>query len=189
MKWIIVLRLVEICISTATEILYVLPDNSTDSVSCPSQPCATLSQYLLDNGTLPVVSNVEYHFLPGEHHVPANMILQDLHNFSIVGTFNLSSPVVLVGCPQAHVIEIIDCSFVIITNVVIKHCSILPNSRTELRNLILSCCFSCKLQNVTLLQFGLKAKSLIGESYLHNIELEVTRFPEFCCQSFLIQYH
>ena len=174
--------------STATEILYVLPDNSTDAVSCPSQPCATLSQYLLHNGTLPVVSNVEYHFLPGEHHVPANVTLQDLHNLSIVGTFNLSSPVVLVGCSQAYVIEIIDCSFVIITNVIIKHCGILPNGRTELRNLILSCCFSCKLQNVTLLQYGLKALSLIGESYLHNIKLEITRFPEFCCQSFLIQY-
>ena len=61
--------------STATETLYVLPDNVTN-VICPSHPCATLSQYLLDNGTLPVVSNVEYHFLPGEHHVPANMVLQ-----------------------------------------------------------------------------------------------------------------
>ena len=190
MKWITVLSFVEICMSTATEILYVLPDNSTDAPSCPSQPCATLSQYLLDNGTLPVVSNVEYHFLPGEHHVPANMTLQDLHNFSIIGTFNSSSPVMLVGCSQAHVIEIINSCFVIITNVVIKHCNILPNSRTEfyLRNLKLSCCFSCKLQNITLLQYGLKALSLIGKSYLHNIKLEIPRFPEFCCQAILIQY-
>ena len=59
----------QIWISTATKILYILPDNSTDAVSCPSQPCATLSQYFLDNGTLPVVSNVEYYFLPGEHYM------------------------------------------------------------------------------------------------------------------------
>ena len=52
------------------QVFYVLPDNSTNA-SCSLQPCATLSQYLLDNnGSLPVVSNVEYHFLPGEHHVP-----------------------------------------------------------------------------------------------------------------------
>ena len=191
MKWIIVLSFVEIYVSATMEVLYVLPDNSTDAVSCPSQPCATLSQYLLDNGTLPVVSNVEFHFLPGEHHVPANMILHGLHNFSIIGMFTLSSPVVLVGsCSQRHVIEIYDSSFVIITNVVIKHCSIWPNRRTEmhLRNIQLSCCFSCKLQNVTLLQYGLKAKGLIGESYLHNIKLEITQFPESCCQSFLIHY-
>ena len=183
-----VLTTVEFCTSTANEILYVLPDNSTDATSCPSQPCATLSQYLLNNGTLPVVSNVEYHFLPGEHHVPANMTLQDLHNFSIIGTFSSSSPAVLVGCSRAHVIDIINSCFVMITNVVIKHCSILPTDRNELRNLKLSCCFSCKLQNVTLLQYGLIALSLIGESYLHNIKLEITQFPEFCCQAILIQY-
>ena len=174
--------------STATDILYVLPDNSTNTTSCPSQPCASLSQYLLDNGTLPVVSNVEYHFLPGEHHVPANMALQNLHNFSIIGTFYTSSPVVLVGCSQGHVIDIINSCFVVITNVVIKHCSILSNGRTKLRNIKLFCCFSCKLQNVTLLQYGLTALSMIGESYLHNIKLEIIEMPEFCCQAIFMQY-
>ena len=85
MEWhqLFILVTTQVWISTAAEILYVLPDNSTN-VSCPSQPCATLSRHLLDNGTLPVVSNVEYHLLPGEHHVPANMILQNLYNFSVI---------------------------------------------------------------------------------------------------------
>ena len=188
MKWITVLSFVEICMSTATEILYVLPDNSTNAASCPSQPCVTLSQYLLDNGTLSIVSNVEYHFLPGEHHVPANMTLQSLHNFSIIGTFSSLSPVVLVGCTQAHVIDIINSCFVTITNVVFRHCSILPNGRTKLRNIKFFCCFSCKLQNVTLLQYGLTAISMIGESYLHNIKLKITELPKFCCQAIFIKY-
>ena len=68
--------------SAANEIFYVLPDNSTNAVSCPSQPCATLSQYMLDNGTLPVVSNVEYQFLPGEHHVPATKFAQLFNNWN-----------------------------------------------------------------------------------------------------------
>ena len=58
-----ILTTVEICMLTSTEIFYVLPDNSTND-SCPSQPCATLSQCWLHSDTLPVVSNVEYHFLP-----------------------------------------------------------------------------------------------------------------------------
>ena len=66
---------------TATEMFYVIPDDPTNIISCPSQPCATLSQYLLDNnGTLPVVSDVEYHFLPGEHQLPSNFILYGLNN-------------------------------------------------------------------------------------------------------------
>ena len=181
-----ILKIAEIYTSTATEILYVLPDNSTNAASCPSQPCATLSQYVLDDGTLPVVSNVEYHFLPGEHHVPANMILRNLHNFSIVGVFNSSSsPVVLVGCIQRYVIDIVDSQFVTITDVVIKHCGLLPNNT---RNLQLHCCLSCKLENVTFLQYGFTAVNLIGESYLNNVNLEIIHFPEICCQAILLQY-
>ena len=109
-----IITTVEICSSTVAEALHVLPDNLSTNASCPSQqPCATLSQYLLDNGTPPVVSNVEYHFLPGENHVPANMILQNLYNFSIIGSVsNLLSPVVLVGCSQAYVINITNSQFV-----------------------------------------------------------------------------
>ena len=167
MKRIIVLifTMVEIYVSATMEILYVVPDNSTDAVSCPSQPCATLSQYLLDNGTLPVVSNVEYHFLPGEHHVPANMILQDLHNFSIIGIVsNLSSPVVLVGCLQWYVINIINSHFVSINNVIFERCSIWEDNRKMLTSLGLSCCLSCKIANVTFIQYGIMGMNLIGKS-------------------------
>jgi len=69
-----ILTTIHIWTSTGVQIFTILPDDTTN-VSCPSQPCATLSQYLLDdNGTLPVVSNVEYHFLPGEHHLSSHLI-------------------------------------------------------------------------------------------------------------------
>ena len=191
MKCIIVLviTMVEIYVSGTTEVLYVLPDNSTDAVSCPSQPCATLSQYLLDNGTLPVVSNVEYHFLPGEHHVPANMILQDLHNFSIIGIVNnLSSPVVLVGCLQWYIINIINSHFVSINNVVFKRCGIWVDNRKRLTSLGLSCCFSCKIANVTFIQYGIIGINLIGKSYLHNLKFETMHFSQLHCQVVFLQY-
>ena len=179
--------MIEIYVSATVEVLYVLPDNSTDAVSCPSQPCATLSQYLSVNGTLPVVSNVEYHFLPGEHHVPANMTLQNLHNFSIIGIVsNLSSPVVLVGCLQWYVINIINSHFVSINNVVFRHCS--QGNRKILTSLGLSCCFSCKIANVTFIQYGIIGINLIGKSYLHNIKFEVMQFSQLHCQVVFLQY-
>ena len=77
--------------SAAQQVFYVSPDNST-STSCPFQPCATLSQYMLDNnGSLPVVLNVEYHFLPGEHYIPTNMTLQYLHNFTMTERYDYTS--------------------------------------------------------------------------------------------------
>ena len=188
MKCTIVLSFVLTTVTSfmATKILYVLPDYSTN-VSCPSQPCATLSQHLSDNDTLPVLSNVQYHFLPGEHHVPANMTLQNLYNFSIVGTVS-ETPVLLVGCLQSHVINIINSHFVIIKNVVFKHCGKLPEKEAKLRNLKLSCCYSCKVENVTFLQYGLSGSNLIGKSYLNYIKIKIMPLPGFCCQGVLLQY-
>ena len=193
MKCIIVYSLiittVEICSLTVAEVLHVLPDNSSANASCLSQPCATLSQYLLDNGTLPVVSNVEYHFLPGEHHVPANMILQNLYNFSIIGSANnSSSPVVLVGCSQVYVINIINSQFVNIYDVVFKYCSKLPDNKQQFINLKMSCCFSCKIVNVTLQQYGIVGFNLIGKSSLTNVKIEIMQFSKPCCQNILLRY-
>jgi len=178
------LTTVEICMSTVTKIFYVLPDNSTDA-NCLSQPCATLSEYY--NGTLPVVSNVEYHFLPGEHHVPANMKLMNLHNFSIVGIISKTSPVTLVGCLQLYTINIINSQFVIIKNIVFKHCGIISDKKTKIRNLKMSCCLSCKIQNVTFLQYGFKGFDLIGETYLYNIKF--MDFSEICCQRISLYFY
>ena len=176
-------------ISTATEIFYVLPENSTNVVSCPSQPCATLSQYLLDNGTLPVVSNVEYHFLPGEHHVPANMVLQNLYNFSIIGTVNnSSSTVVWVGCSQSYVISIINSHFVNIYNVMFKHCNVSTSNEMKYSSLRVFCCFSCKIENVTLLQYGVVGYNLIGKSYLNGIKIKIMQSIQLCCQQILLQH-
>ena len=73
--------------STATDIFYVLPTDNPGNLSFPFQSCATLNQYLLDNnGTLPVVSNVEYHFLPGEHHVDSTLSIRKGSNISLIGT-------------------------------------------------------------------------------------------------------
>ena len=63
--------------AVAQQIFYVLSDDRSNDTCSSFQPCATLAQYLLDNnGSLPVVTNVEYHFFPGEHHVPMNMKLR-----------------------------------------------------------------------------------------------------------------
>ena len=191
MEWypVLIFVAIQFSISMAVEVMYVVPDDLADA-SCPSQPCATLSQYLLDDGTLPVVSNVEYHFLPGEHHVPANMTLQSLYNFSIIGTVNnLSSPIVLVGCSQPYVIKIVDSHFVTITNVTFKHCGgTTAVTTTSITSVHFICCFSCTVENVTFIKYGFTGINLIGESYLHKIKVETIQFTEQCCQGILLRY-
>ena len=183
-KILTIILVIQICNSTATEILYVLPDNSTDAVSCPSQPCATLSQYL--NDTLPVVSNVEYHFLPGEHHVPTNMTLQDLHNFSIIGTVGKPSPLavlVLVDCPQSFIINIIDSYNVTIANVMFEQCD-----HPQLTNLLITLCYSCTIENVAFMNVGLIATNLVGRSHLTELMIKSHRKFLMFCQKIALNY-
>ena len=135
------------------------------------------------------MSNVEYHFLQGEHHVPANMMLRSLYNFSIIGTIDKSLlSTVLIGCSQSfYVIYISDSFFVSITNVKFKHCSLLPNNITR-RNLKVFCCFSCKMENITFVQYGIVGFNLIGRSYLNNIKVEAIQSSTICCKLILLQY-
>ena len=190
MVWhkILVLLSIKAWISIATdhELLYVLPDISTNAVSCPSQPCAALSQYVLDNGTLPVVSNVEYYFLPGEHHVPANMTLQNLHDFSIIGTVSKPSPLavlVLADCSQSYIIKIIDSYNITIANVMLKQCD-----QPQLTNLLITSCYSCKIENVIFTNLGLVGTSLIGSTYLTEIMLMSSRKFQMFCQKIELNY-
>ena len=177
----------EICELTANKILYVLPDNSTNT-SCAHQPCTTLSQYLLDDGTLPDVVNVEYHFLPGEHQVPANMVLKNLHNFSIVGIVGKSSlQVVLVGCVHSHVLKIHASLYVNIRNVLFKRCYHPQlQSHMYLTSLYLSWCFSCVLENVNFTNFGIVGENLMGNSYLNGIY--ITHTTGYFCQGITLTY-
>ena len=181
------LLVIQIWISTATETFYVLPDNSTDVVSCPSQPCATLIQYLSVNGTLPVVSNVEYRFLPGEHHVPANMTLQDLHNFSIIGTVSKPCPLavlVLVDCPQSYIINIIESYNVTIANVMLKQ-----YDHPQLTNLLITLCYSCTIENAVFMNLGLIATNLVGRSHLTELMIKSNRKFLMFCQEIALKYN
>ena len=173
------MNLVKVCtlvavlvgISTAaTEIFYVLPDNSPN-ISCPFHQCATFSQYFLDNDTLPVVSNVEYHLLPGQHYVISTetVLLDYLQNFSLVGLYSkkLQLPSTIIVSTD---IVIVDSYNVTIKTVIFK---MFP--RTTDARLKLVVCISCTVENVTLLGYGLVGRDLIGKSYLNNLAIYLTR--------------
>ena len=158
--------------SKSNDQFFVLPDDSAD-ISCPSQPCATLSQYLLDNnGTLPVVSNVEYHFLPGEHVIPANLELLNIKNFTFVGIMSDNLPLVVLVSPSRHALLYIkNSSEVTISNLKFKNHNQLQQYHRNLANILLFGCSFCKIENVSFIECGIALQNLLGESYLHNIRI------------------
>ena len=176
--------------SKAIDVFYVLSDNSIN-VSFSPQPCHnyTLGQYLLiNNGSLPQVTNVAYHFLPGKHEVPANMVLTNLTNFSIIGDVSeSSSPAVLVGCDQLYVLKISESHNVTIRNIRFERCY---NPQLQLitifTSLYISWCYSCVIENVTFKNFGIAGENLIGQSYLN--EIYVTHVTGQFCQGITLTY-
>ena len=182
-----VVVLLLICAATQ-QVFYVSPDDSTNT-SCPFQPCATLSQYLLDNnGSLPVVSNVEYHFLPGEHHVPTNMTLQYLHNFTMTGSFiHKVSPAVLFFNLQVYV-EIGSSFNATISNVVFKtYDKQIKFYKMRRRcNVMLNFCLSCKIENVIFLNHGFCGINLSGKTYFKNV---VMNFTYHCYTRIFVHYY
>ena len=102
------------------ELFYVLPDNPTN-VSCASEPCATLSQYLMND--ISKMSNVKFLFLPGELNLASDIIIQDVCNVTMVGfnCDNLAPAAILCHSIEA-VIVCVNTSNIMIANLMIKGC-------------------------------------------------------------------
>ena len=168
----LILAIIQIWISTGAELFYVLPDDSTD-VSCPSQPCATLHQYLLDNnGTLPVVSNVEYHFLLGVHTVTTNLKLENLYDFTIVGTSSSISSVVVCFLASSDYLFIKHSGNVKIQKLKFKKCT--SNSHYDMIYLGIQACMSCSLTNISFSECGIAVNNALG-FIMTNINVEITK--------------
>ena len=168
----LLLATIQAWLSIATQVFNVLPDNVSNT-NCPFQPCATLSQYLLDNnGTLPVVSNVEYHFLPGEHHLQnTTMTLEYLSNVSFVGVKScVSSPVILVTCFSNHYFQVVIAysQNVTIDKITFRHCKVV----TKLRYLFLHICTSCKLENVHFFEGGIVTHNVYTDFIMKNANFD-----------------
>ena len=187
--FIFILPVISTC--TATKVLYVLPDNVSD-VNCPSQPCVTLGQYLLDNdGSLPVVSDVEYRFLPGEHHVVNSITILEAFNFSLIG-FGLS-PAKLV-CRSHYYVGVFLSFNVTVRNLVFSQCSGVPFNNFTLdvyivASLLIVKSSHCKVEDVKFFGYGLAGINLFLNSRFSNITIDITEVKpsiHMCGRKFLV---
>ena len=150
------------------KVLYVLPNNLSND-SCPSQPCATLSRYLLDNnGAFPVVSNVEYHFLPGEHLLTSTLVIENAFNFSMVAYV----PAMIRCSPVSHV-AIFHSSNVTIQNFTFNGCR-----GIACESLSIHSCVLCRLSGIVFLQYGFVGTNLLWNSLLDNITIKANKMHE-----------
>ena len=157
--------------------------------SCPSKPCAALSHYLQNKTALSSISDVEFRFLPGEHHVTFNMEMWHVANFSLIGfSVNKSMSVVII-CKSQSFVAFLYSYNISVSNIIfrqydgnIKDLSfkdIWLYDQHEV-SLFLFECYFCKVTNSKFFEYGLMGINLVGNSLLDNvtIKLETTK-PAF----------
>ena len=170
----------------ASEIFYVLPDDSTNITCLPQSNCGTLNQYLLDNNTLPAADNVEYHFLPGEYYIYVNIEMRNVSNVLITGSNHLT-PAKFVCLSQAFV-AILYSYNVTVRDLAFNNCggnliSHLPIDRSSLgsifidyaaASLVFLGCYDCAVKDIVFLKYGFAGINVFGHSYLDNININIS---------------
>ena len=161
-----------------TGLFYVSPNNSANA-SCPSQPCATLSQYLMNMSAISL-SNVKLLFLSGRHDLITDFTMQHVHNVTMVGVNHDNLTPAVIFCYSAKaIISFHNSSSITIANLVLENCGgHVPQvwyGRDVVAATYFSTCYCCSVKNVTFMGYGLVVNNLVGESYLDNITVHLHR--------------
>ena len=168
-----------IWLTTATDTLYIIPENST-ATNCPSQPCATLSGYVLNSSLISFVSNFDIYFLPGKHHLITDMEFWNVSNVSLIGIDNHKSSLVMLNCFSKSHIAFYSSHNITITDVAFNQCDGIIKLVTKYQyhsqqyiqaGLLLFSCSLIEIQNTVFLGYGLVGINLIGKSCLTNITI------------------
>ena len=168
---------------TATSVYYVTPDDQSHiNNDCPiDHECHTLQHYLLNNSKY-FTSNTQLHFLQGNFYINANIVIDSLHNFSLVGS-GVNNTVI--ECSTPSLIVITGCVDAVIKNIATgSRCgSLVSKGKTIIETLFfkyqspvqmtatifMSECYSAVLQSVLIKRHGILIINGVGNTTLIDI--------------------
>ena len=141
---------------SATHIVYTVTPDDHYYPNTTCHHCHNLQHYLL-NVTKYFTSNTQLLFLPGLHHLHTDLIIQNVHNISLIGSAaNGTTPdTVIIQCNSSVGIIMSIISNLNMVNLVIENCKIQNNflniSYFFVReiSMILSQCYNVQLQKIT----------------------------------------
>ena len=129
-------------------------DNYYPSIKCHN--CHSLQHYLL-NITKYFTSNTQLLFLPGQHHLNTDLIIQDVHNISLIGSTanGTTLDTIIIQCNSSFGIAMSNITNLTMVKLEIKKCRIQNNFLNINRltfvglGMVLSHCYNIYLQNIT----------------------------------------
>ena len=127
-------------VTTCTVYTVTPDDHYYPNTTC--HHCHNLQHYLL-NVTKYFTSNTQLLFLPGLHHLHTNLIIQNVHNISLIGSYT----VIQCGNSTETGILLNKIANVTIKDLIFQDCSIKTSNQkaTTTSIEILNCMFTCKM--------------------------------------------
>ena len=168
-------------VTTCTVYTVTPDDHYYPNTTC--HHCHNLQHYLL-NITKYFTSNTQLLFLPGLHHLHTHLIIQNVHNISLIGSTanGTTLDIVIIQCKSSVGIVMTNITNLTIMNMIISD-SVANFSLKDLtiRNescVVLFNCFQAHIQNVTITYThmptaGLLALNVLGKSVLNDIKCNV----------------
>ena len=168
-------------ITTCTVHIVTPDDHYYPNITC--HHCHNLQHYLL-NITKYFTSNTELLFLPGLHHLHTDLIIQNVHNISLIGsTANGTTLDTVIQCYSTNGILMTNITNLNAKNITITDCTANFNltdiTVQDESYVVLYNCFQVCLQDVTIkytgVHGGLLAFNILGKFTLESIRSEVLR--------------
>ena len=158
---------------TTCTVYTVTPDDHYPSTTC--HHCHNLQHYLL-NVTKYFTSNTQLLFLLGLHHLHTDLIIQNVHNISLIGSTDsdiLSDTVIQCGNSTETGILLNKIAKVTIKDLIFQDCSIkTSNQKATTTSIEILNCFHVYMQNVIISgasHLGIIATNVLKEFSLVSI--------------------
>ena len=164
-------------ITTCTVYTVTPDDHYYPNTTC--HHCHNLQHYLL-NITKYFTSNTQLLFLPGLHHLHTHLIIQNVHNISLIGSTanGTTLDTVIIQCKSSVGIVMTNITNLTVMSIVINNCaadhSLKDTATTNESCFVLLNCFQVNIQHVTINYtretVGLFALNVLGKFILNNVK-------------------
>ena len=169
-------------ITTCTVYTVTPDDHCYPNTTC--HHCHNLQHYLL-NITKYFTSNTQLLFLPGLHHLHTDLIIQNVHNISLIGSTanGTTLDTVIIQCNSLAGIVMSNITDLTMKNIQISNCQTTVNIFTKLNHgMLLKDCYNIQLNRVT----------IIGDITHHLLTintLENSSFINLTCNKLVLLYN
>ena len=185
-------------VSLVTSIVYTVTPDDHYYPNTTCHHCHNLQHYLL-NVTKYFTSNTQLLFLPGLHHLHTDLIIQNVHNISLIGSTanGTTLDTVIIHCNSSGGIIITNIVDLTVKNLTIKKCEIDTKILTKMlsnitislhyteKSIVLINCLNVELINITLHgKNQYYTHSLMGINVLGN-----SSFEGLTSNGFAVEYH